>query len=178
MQKALQIRTVQLAALLFAATSLVLGFSALTAQAHKMPQKPGDVHCDKFNMKELTGDSVLENPDVKIYDDKGNLLDAKISASVVVDAELIVCVEVDAEADVDIALEAVLDEDKNGKKDTVVVRVDIDAKADVNVKVAAKIKGRIGLTLTVAVQANAKVTVKAGEKKSMKCKAKDPVDTY
>ncbi|MDQ4145925.1 MAG: hypothetical protein M3198_19695 [Actinomycetota bacterium] len=178
MPKVMQFRAVKRAVVLLALTSLLLGISALPAQAHKMPQKPGDVHCDKFNMKNLTGDTVIENPEVKMYDDKGNLLAAKVVVAVVVDADLIVCVEVDAEADINIVLEAVLDEDKNGKKDTVVVRVDIDAKADVNVKVAAKIRGKIGLTVAVAVEVNANVAVKAGEKKSMKCKGKDGVDTY
>jgi hypothetical protein len=175
--KASEFRVFRPAIALLAVTSLLLGVSALAAQAHKTPQKPGDVHCDKFDMTALTADAVIENPAVHIYDDKGNLLTTKTAVAVVVNAQLVVCVEVDAAADVDIHLEAVLDEDKNGKKDTVVVRVDVEAKADVNVKVAAKVTGKIGLTVGVAVEVNARISLKAGEKKSMKCKGKDSVDS-
>jgi hypothetical protein len=164
--------------IIFLLASVLVALVGSPAQAHKMWQKPGVIHCDEFDMKSLTGDSVIEKPEVKFYDDKGNLLAAKVSASIVVNAKLIVCVEVDAEAEVNIVLDGILDENKDGKKDTVVVRIDVIAKADVNVKVRAKIKGQVGISVTVALQLDLDLKLKAGEKKSTKCKGKDGVDTY
>ena len=159
--------------------TLLFGVLAVPAKAHKFyGQKPGIVHCDKFNLKDHTHDAVIENPSIKMYDGHGNLLSAKVAVAVVVEAELVVCVEVDAEADVDIVLEAVLDDDKNGKKDSIVVRVDVDAKADVNVKIKARVHGRIGLFVGVAVQADIDISLKGGDKKSYRCKGKDGYDQY
>lgn len=165
------------AAALAVASFLVAGLAG-PAQAHKMVQKPGVIHCDKFSMKDYTADASIENPKVTMYDDKGNLLAAKAALAVVINADLVVCVEVNAEAEVDIVLEAVLDGDKNGKKDTLVVRVDILGRADVNAKIKAEIRGQIGVSIAVAVKVDLDLAVKAGEKKSTKCHGKDGYDQY
>ena len=173
--------TIRRAGVVFGLTTLLAAVFASPAHAHKWEsQKPGNIHCDAFDMKKYTADGSIENPKVTMYDDKGNLLAVQVKLAVVVNAKLIVCVEVDAAADVNIVLDGVLDKDGNGKKDTIVVRVDVVAKANVkvNVKVTAKIKGQIGLTIGVALNVKANIVVDVGEKKSMKCYAKDSVDTY
>jgi hypothetical protein len=83
-----------------------------------------------------------------------------------------------AEADVVISLEGVLDDDKNGKKDTILVNVDVLTEVDAKVHINAKIKGQIGLSIGVAVNVDVDLDVKGGEKKSTKCKGKDGVDSY
>ncbi len=175
-RKPVRYGAVRRGAIVFALVSMLVGL--LGSPAHGYSTKPGETYCKGFDLKALTNDAVIENASIKIFDDKGNLLSAKVAASVVVNAELIVCVKVSANAAIDIALEAVLDEDKNGKKDTIVVKVDVLADIDAKVNINAKIKGKIGLTVAVAVEANVDIDVKGGEKKTTKCKGKDGYDQY
>lgn len=163
-------------ALLATLTFVLVGL--ISSPAHAWTQKPGETHCKNFNFKDLTADLVVENASVKLADDKGNLLAADVAASVLINANLVVCVTANAEAEVDIALGGILDDDKNGKKDTILVNIDVLAKADAKAHIHAKIKGQIGATVSVAAHVDIDLDVKGGEKKSTKCKGKDGVDSY
>lgn len=160
---------------------MVFGLLATPAKAHNYyGQKPGIIHCDAFSFKDYTGDWVVEKPTIKFFDEYGNELAAQVSLAVLVDAKLVVCVEVDADADVDIFLDGVLDDNGDGKKDTLVVKVLAlaHANADVHVKVKAQVKGKVGLSVVVALAVNLDIDLKAGEKKEYNCKGKDGYDQY
>ena len=163
-------------AIIFTMAAVLVGLIGSPAHA---TLKPGGTQCSGFNMKNLTADVAIENAKLELFDKgTGNVLDADVAVSVVVNAVLEVCVKATAEVDVIITLGAVLDGDKNGKKDTIVVNVEVLAKADAQVSIIAKLKGTIGLTVAVAAQVDVDFALKGGEKKDTGCKAKDGYDQY